>query len=145
MPPAPSTNTRITQPSCGESFGPEPKSRWFRRRVMPPHDRDFREQRVHLVGPMTHQEVAGPQHLGARVVSEIGLQQVLLVPKPAVIEIDAGIRLRQADIMYVHGNARAQSRQHLAIEELNVAAFSQRVRRIYEQYVVGLQRLEQAK
>src|SRR6516164_11163372 len=144
MPPAPSTNTRITQPSCAASFGPEPKSRWFRRRVVPPHDRDFGEQRVHLVGPMTHEEVAGPQHLGARVVSEIGLQQVLLVPKPAVIEIDAGVWLRQADIMYVYGNARPQSRQHLAIEELNVAAFPQRVRRIYEQHVVGFQRFEKA-
>src|SRR5205085_1984012 len=91
---------------------------------------------------MTHQEVAGPQHLGARVVSEIGLQQVLLVPKPAVVEIDAGVRLRQADIVYMYGNPRSQSRQHLAIEELNVAAFSQRVRRIDEQNVAGLQRFE---
>jgi hypothetical protein len=85
--------------------------------------------------------VKGDLHSKFAVECQEGLQDVLLAPGPALIDDpSARVFVRQKDVVDVDPHARGQPRQKVEEDPVHIAAGLDRVRRVDEQHVAGLER-----
>jgi len=109
---------------------------------MPTHHVDLGKQPQHQIAMMHHHPVSRPYDLEAFVEGKERLQQILLVPEDALLEVLLRVAFRQTDVMDVNMNALAKARENFEVDRLNVVAFAEHMRRVDEQDVVLGKRIE---
>ena len=85
---------------------------------------------------------AAHQHLPLAVVDQERLHEVLLGPEMRARDMRSRVVARQEDVVEVHDDARRDERQEVEHDAVDVAADLDGVRRVDEQDVVRLERLD---